>query len=72
MKAMADTQKWNHDVSVSNSAAAEKTLVDNGVEIQEVDGQVLAQWRDKYKSVYESQSEPVRKLIAEIQSAAGQ
>ncbi|MAY65503.1 MAG: ABC transporter substrate-binding protein [Rhodospirillaceae bacterium] len=72
MKAMADAQKWNHDVSVSNSAAAEKTLVDNGVVIQEVDGQVLAQWRDKYKSVYESQSEPVRKLIAEIQSAAGQ
>ncbi len=65
-RAMDDASKWNREIAEQNAIAAEKTLTDNGVQIQELTPDEMKLWHEKYKAVYAEQDEDVQKLITQV------
>lgn len=68
-RAMQDASKWNREFAESNAIASEKILMDNGMEIQDLEPELLNEWRQIYEGVYDSQSAEVQELIARIKES---
>lgn len=69
-RAMHDASQWNRDIAESNARNAEKTLVDNGMTIHDLEPGALEEWQTKYAQAYATQSKDIQALIARVQEAS--
>jgi len=67
LKAVAETTSWNHAQALENIKAAEKALADGGMKIVDLTPADAAVWTELAKTVWATQSDEIKALVAKIQ-----
>jgi C4-dicarboxylate-binding protein DctP len=69
MRAVKDTEKWNHEQTLENIRASEAALVAGGMKISDLTPEQREAWTALAKEVWASGSDAMKKTIADIQKA---
>ena len=69
VRAMDEVNQWNYEETFRNILAAEKIMMDNGVQLVDLTPEQLAEWRATFAPVYEKQPPEIRELTKRIQDA---
>jgi C4-dicarboxylate-binding protein DctP len=69
MRAVKDTETWNHEQTLENIRTSEAALVAGGMKISDLTPEQREAWTALAKDVWSSGSEAMKKTIADVQKA---